>query len=185
MEFGKRERYVARLARKSEQDFPLEREVKAKGDLDPAEILSVAVDSLRRDDVAYFALSLLWRADVMVGWIKLGPYCEPIQEFLLGRAPFPQNTHVTMLVLGRHDDAVDLDRVFTSPVTRRSGACRVHMFSLCGMEFHTWIGAEMPPDVDKLCLHCSATPTVLYSTSAFSPSSQALLSAVGQAVRRR
>lgn len=173
--FSRAEGYAATLARTTEDSFPLLSHLDGAPHVVTGNLSTVVVNTLKSDILAYFALSILWRADVMEGWVSLGPYKEPLRRFLLGQDPFPRNVHVTLNAITRAARSLNLDRMFTSPLTARSGQCRVHMFVVCGMEFLAWIGGTQPPDIERFCLACSMSPEVIRTSTEQSPSSIALL----------
>jgi hypothetical protein len=110
------------------------------------------------DSLAYFALSVLWRASVH-GWailgariprISVGPYLEPIRRFLLGTAGFPPG--VVVFVTAATDFASQ--NVVHEPVfvgKRRYEPWRTFELLVRGICFRILLGAGIPLRIRVLC----------------------------------
>src|SRR5262245_16029859 len=109
------------------------------------------------DKLVYFALSVFWRSAVHrwqgFSWpiprIELGPYEEPIRDFLLGNGPFP--AHMVMLV------AVwpTRDAYQGAYTPRRGRETRFHTFTfyIPGIEFSLCVGKGVPKEARKMCAY--------------------------------
>ena len=103
------ERYTMRQVAKPYGTFPLLKTL-LKATPVPMGPDAIAFDQkstpdIDRDALAYFALSIFWRASIHV-WdrkkkdpiIDLGPYNEGVRKYLLGETSFPDNVSLFMVV---------------------------------------------------------------------------------------
>jgi hypothetical protein len=102
-----------------------------------------------RDVIAYFALSVFWRASVhRWNWgdgrtvsIDLGKmYNETIRQYLLG-APFPQHVHLFVVAC---TDKTTQDVFFMPTFNTRLGAGRQYSFGARGLGVMLHIGKGLP-----------------------------------------
>lgn len=108
----------------------------------------------------YFALSMAWRSAIHT-WpsirghvpesVDLGTLKEPIRQFLLGRAPFPQD--VTVLVTACTD--IFSQRAMYAPTKLLGSPTPGISFLACGIHFLIWMGMPNPPAVKDLCCYKS------------------------------
>lgn len=180
------EKVVAELAVQPDDTFPFESRIgRAHGQISAGMELVETTHSMR-EPLAFFALSVLWRSDVMVKWIDLGPrYRETIRTYLLGIAAFPDNIYVVLSALRRAPGSFDLDKMVTSPVTHRFPHYRLHMFNVCGLEFLVAVGQTAPSWVRELCLHRAPREVALRTTSSASLSVQGFIRSAIEALKTR
>ena len=113
--------------------------------------------SLDCDAIAYFGLSVVWRAAVAkrtLTSVRLGPYEEPFRSYLLDPGSgFPEHAYV---LVATYADGMTpgtlLDRMILMPETVAKGTHRTHRFLLCGLDFHVAVGKTTPPFVRRLSL---------------------------------
>lgn len=127
---------------------------------------AAAIPEIDMDALVYFALSVFWRSSahqwrnikgVMDG-IKLGPYEEPIRQFLLG-GPFPADIVVQVAVW----PTKDVVRAAYTPRRGRAPGYHVFNFMIPGIEFRLLTGKQIPEDVQMSCSHGSPQK-LIYST---------------------
>ena len=109
-----------------------------------------AIPSLDTAALAYYAVSVFWRASVHV-WrlgdsntisIDLGPYEELIRQYLLGQCAFPDTVALGMFVGTDSSSQNSL-----SPPTagdRRMFGCIIYHFNARGLSFLLFVGKQMP-----------------------------------------
>jgi len=111
--FGEAENYALPLIRQRDTSFPLLEKLKAGIPLGQTQngslVYSGAVAAIDVDNLAYFALSMFWRASVHV-WktlngqpisMPLRSYEEPIRKYLNGETGFPMSGAEAYGVHGR------------------------------------------------------------------------------------
>jgi len=114
-----------------------------------------ALPNINRETLAYFALSVFWRASAHT-WsmpygtspqIRLGPYQEPLRTYLLGLAPYPENLILMLIVC---TDSASQNTFF---VPTRSGrdVNTTHMFQARGMSFMMTAGKRITDALRTLC----------------------------------
>jgi len=120
----------------------------------------VGIDTAK---LAYFALSMVWRAsahrwqmpDGMATSIELGAHQEPIRRFLLGESEFP--THVVVVVTAC-TDWVSQSTVFP-PSAVPENPLTVFSSLVRGIGFRVLVGNNLPPEIRETC--CFASPKKL------------------------
>lgn len=109
-----------------------------------------------REKLAYFALSVFWRASVHV-WnrqerktpmISLGKYEEPIREYLLGTKPFPPGLAVLLFVSTDHFS----QNVFYEPSKGNDLDPTTWTFQVRGLNFFLSCRDGMPHQLAEACL---------------------------------
>jgi len=164
--FGKRESYVMSLVGHGGR-FPLANWMKIalpfKTHANSAEYSadSLGVDT---DKIAYFALSVLWRAAIHQ-WndpfggksqlIDLGEAKEPILDYLLNKGEFPVNVAVIVHVC---TDKLSRDAI-VFPCLGSDSETMFEMFT-AGIHFFVSIGASVNPDRRAMCCVKSATRSI-------------------------
>jgi hypothetical protein len=108
------------------------------------------------DSLAYFGLSVFWRAAVC-DWqaadrkynaIHLGPFQEDLRKYLSGVAPFP-DTAILMVVLSTLGKPPIM---FSFPTTTRSQGDSFHVFQLPGVTFSLQVSRHLPAEAVFLCV---------------------------------
>jgi hypothetical protein len=127
----------------------------------------VGIDTGR---LAYFALSLVWRASVHQ-WlmpdgrttsIDLGVYQEPIRRFLLGETEFP--SHV-VIVATACTDLVSQGTVFP-PSAVLENPLTVFSCLVRGIGFRVLVGSDLPPEIRETCCLASAKKLIFAADNA-------------------
>jgi hypothetical protein len=125
------------------------------------------VPGFRYEDVTHFAMGIFWKGAIhpwrKVGtdsWIELGPYTEPIREFLLG-GPFPEHVY-----LGCYLNPPPVKQIsFVFPWTQDRVEPRVHCFYIPGTLFALRIGKFMRAE-EKTCLYSQPEhPIIVFDVS--------------------
>jgi hypothetical protein len=112
---------------------------------------------IRTATLAYFALSILWRAAVH-SWhlpdgsgatsrIDLGENEEPIRRYLLGSASFPNDVVVVLTVC---TDWVSRN-IVTTPSHVSASPYNKYYLQTQGLYFAIMTGSSLPPDIRQLC----------------------------------
>jgi len=102
-----------------------------------------SIPEIDSEQLTYFALSVIWRAAVHK-WrngprtvsLELGPYLEPLRQFLHGEAPFPD----CMMVVVRVSSLSDCAPSVNLPVSRPGSGFKVHAFAILGLTFLVVVG---------------------------------------------
>jgi hypothetical protein len=120
---------------------------------------AIGVDT---DKLAYFALSVVWRAgayrwrnlysDMRTYSIQLGAFLEPMRQFLLGAGPFPANFSVNVQVAS--DD--HSQKSAYTPALAAGTPCPIYGFLTCGIHFAVAMGNPLPPGYLETCCYNSA-----------------------------
>ena len=109
-----------------------------------------------REKLAYFALSVFWRASVHV-WerlerkppmISLGKHEEPIREYLLGTKPFPSDIAVLLFVCTDYFT----QNVFYEPSKGNDLDPTTWTFQVRGLNFFLSCRDSMPEQLMNACL---------------------------------
>jgi hypothetical protein len=109
------------------------------------------------EKLAYFALSILWRGAVhswplpdgsgLTSRMDLGEYQEPIREYLLGSAPFPDDVVVVLTVC---TDWVSRN-IVTTPTHVSSSPYNKYYLQTQGLHFSILMGSNLTPEIRQLC----------------------------------
>lgn len=115
---------------------------------------------VKRDDLAYFALSVFWRAAID-RWpdpedptrtikIELGPSnTELLRRYLLGEAALPPTVNLTFYVL---TDRLSQATIYLPGRTSKIGARWGYGFVACGFMFNLFLGKKADPAASRVCL---------------------------------
>jgi len=186
--FGRRENYVSQLCRQSDGTTPLIQHLRRRADqvdkpLEVAE-LDIKVDA---ENLAYFAVSVVWRGDVMkeghlASDVTLGDrYREKFRGYLNGDAAFPLCARVLLNVLKPPSWMMVIDGAVTTPSSNRMGACHRHAFLMCGFEFNVLVGHVLPNASEEACLVHSTTKRVVLLVPEMSALAKGVVEAGGKA----
>ena len=120
---------------------------------------AIGVDT---DKLAYFALSVVWRAAVHqwksphsnqpIYSINVGPFLEPMRRYLLGTGPFPADVAVNVIVAT--DD--QSQRTAYTPSLAAGASCMTFGLLVCGIHFAISMANPLPSLNRKGC--CYNTP---------------------------
>jgi hypothetical protein len=113
---------------------------------------AVGVDT---EKLAYFGLSVLWRASVAKWWISstettaidLGEHQEPIRRFLLGETGFPHD----VLAIATVCTDFDSQGCFYPPCAVPQNPFRAYSLLTLGVSFRFFMGADVPPEFRAFC----------------------------------
>ena len=108
-----------------------------------------SIPEIQTDHLVYFGLSVIWRAGVH-DWraghktlhLELGPYLEPLRQFLRDEAAFPEG-----MVLAVSVSSIDYFPVVNNPESQKASGFRVHGFTVPGLNFLLFVGKIL--DVDR------------------------------------
>jgi len=108
---------------------------------------------IKRDHLAYFGLSVFWRASAHkwrgITPIDLGKYEEVLRTYLLGGAPFPANIAVQLIVCT--DNASQATFFPPAPSLRTRESFRAYSFQARGIVFILNVGKLLPNPLRDLC----------------------------------
>jgi hypothetical protein len=171
---GPSENYLSSIALKEDGTFPA---------LDKTAIVPTPTDAewkigdasaLNCEVIAYFALSIVWRASVSTRFAKisLGPkYDAAFADYLLGRTPFPTSARLVVEFM-QPGDLPRVDRVIVTPEGQRDDGYHIYQFCMFGMWFRLMVGNVLPKNmeivsfVDKKLVLLSNGMRLLASVSA-------------------
>lgn len=116
---------------------------------------SVSHDAVNR--LIYFSTSIFWRASVRDWWaagkhyeaIALGPYQERIRNYLLGVAPFPENSVLSVFLSRLARPAI----AFNFPDSTRVDGCHCHSLHVPGITFQLTFGKHSAAANELSILH--------------------------------
>jgi hypothetical protein len=132
-------------------------------------ICSASRPDVSIDQLAYFAVSVFWRASVVDWWssqqkyesIELGvKYQEEVRKFLLGETGLSQNFAVTV-ILSRLTRPV---LAFNFPHSSRFNGVHSHRLHIPGMTFLLDVGKEVPNTCAERCILRSSLHPIFIST---------------------
>jgi hypothetical protein len=115
--------------------------------------------------LAYFALSVFWRASAhrwrgphgLVVWNSLGAYEEPIRRFLLGEAGFPVDVVMAVVTC---TDYTSQGSFYTPCVVRGHVVTGFGMLAR-GIHFRLFVGPDIPQQMRNVCCFSSARRVIL------------------------
>ncbi len=115
--------------------------------------------------LAYFALSVFWRASVHRWraphggevWYSLGAHEEPVRRFLLGHGGFPADL---IVIVTACTDAASQGSCFT-PCVVRGGAHEGFGMLVRGIHFRLFVGADLPAQLRRVCCFTSPRQVIL------------------------
>jgi len=133
------------------------------------QIFSGADAGIDTGKLAYFALSMVWRAsahrwlmpDGMTTSIDLGAHQEPIRRFLLGETEFP--AHVVVVVTAC-TDWVSQATVFP-PSAVPENPHTVFSLLVRGIGFRVLVGTDLPPEIREACCFASAMKPIFVANN--------------------
>lgn len=105
--------------------------------------------------IIHFGMGIFWKASVR-NWgnrgpeiqIALGDYAEPMRQFILGRAPFPAGTYLSVCVL---PPTVPLLGVLM-PIRTKQREFHRFKFYVPGIEFSLNVGRQVPLEIREACI---------------------------------
>ena len=111
------------------------------------------------DQYLYFAASIFWRASAhhwkiegkQIDKISLGSYQEDFRRYLLGKAPFPQNARIWVMVASEREDPIV--QTIVGPCTERMGRSHRHKFWIGGIRFVLFLGSDASKQFDTGALN--------------------------------
>ena len=124
--------------------------------------IAVGIDTAR---LAYFALSVFWRASVHrwraphggLVWTGLGAYEEPVRRYLLGDAEFPADL---IVIVTACTDLGSQRSCFTLCIIRGDAHAGFGMMT-CGVHFRLFVGAGLPRALRRVCCFTSPRQVIL------------------------
>jgi hypothetical protein len=113
----------------------------------------------KAEQYLYFAASIFWRAgarswsirDVRVNQIKLGKYQDQLRLYLNGKAGFPENGRLLLIVAS---ETIPL-RSLIPPWTARSKGAHCHTFYIPGILFTLFLSGKLPSECECITLNSS------------------------------
>jgi hypothetical protein len=116
------------------------------------------------DKLAYFGLSILWRAaahkwkmlDGRTTSVDLGTYEDPIRRFLLGETTLPSN----MIVVATACTDWLSQGSFYTPCAVRGNPFTAYAFLARGISFTVLVGSDLPTSMQELCCVTSSRKPV-------------------------
>ena len=119
---------------------------------------AIGVDTGKLAYVVWRAGAYEWRnpySDKKTYSIDLGPFLEPIRQFLLGGA-FPGNLSVNVQIAT--DD--QSQKSAYAPVLAADSPIPIYGFLTCGIHFAVGLGNPLPPEYLETCCHNSAANVI-------------------------
>jgi len=157
------ENYVMRMVA-GQQRFPLLEMLQGANAVESGDFRGYtlqALPNLDRSKLAYFALSVFWRASIHV-WrnrdgtlttIDLGKrYNEELRRYLLGEAEVSENIALLTVVC---TDALSRGSFFSPTLDKKSGY-RSYSFNARGLLFILFVGGNCPDSLKNIC--CIRSP---------------------------
>lgn len=147
--FSTHEDVVAGLTAEADDQITLFQKVTPCGT--PQGVLATFNSNSDADSLAYFVSSVLWRASVMTGDCKLGPYEIAFREYLLGNSGFPSEAIITVGLLRSSQD-IDVRGWLSEPTSRKTPTFWVHGFLLAGLAIRCMVGKTLPTQWHQVSL---------------------------------
>jgi hypothetical protein len=132
------------------------------------------IEEIQVEKLVYFGLSIFWRAatcrwrfsdtDRMTERLALGPYEEPIRQFLVGGSDFPDHVVILISVWPYKDTSPPI--AFHTPASQNKGDFHSHQFYVPGLDFKLAVGKRMPEMMRRICTHRSPEKMIIASTNA-------------------
>jgi hypothetical protein len=157
---AKGERYVMRLVTDRKGKFPLLEQIRAAKPTKDSGVFQwfdqAALPTVDRTSIAYFALSVFWRASAHK-WrvpgeespqIRLGPYQEPRRTFLLGETAFPDDLMLMFVVCTDRPS----QNSFYAPTRSGKNENTTHMLQARGLSFLMTTGKKITDVMKSSCL---------------------------------
>jgi hypothetical protein len=151
------EKWVLRNCYRGRGRFRLREELRNRVALESeSEIEVYSASEEEAAKLAYFCLSVLWRAS-LCDWprrgqtyhaIDLGPYQEAIRKYLSGETGAPQHAAVTLILSQLNTPVL----AFSFPVSYRVDGCHCHRFHIPGMSFVAAAGKEVSHSWVEICI---------------------------------
>lgn len=149
--FSRRERYVKQMVRQVDDSFPLLQHAKQVGSPDGVlyaanEFHLCEMSSVDHEALAYFAVSVIWRASVSAGFrnVDLGPHAATSAEYLREDAGFPSTA---MLMIELANPPIDWRPPLIPPYVKKAdGLYRIHEFVIGSVAFRLLVGSAIPPE---------------------------------------
>jgi hypothetical protein len=151
------EKWVLHNCYRGRGRFRLREELRNRVALDSESDIEVySASEAEAAKLAYFCLSVLWRAS-LCDWprrgqtyhaIDLGPYQEAIRRYLRGETGTPQHVAVTLILSQLNIPVL----AFSFPVSYRVDECHCHKFHIPGMSFVAAAGKEVPHSWVEICI---------------------------------
>lgn len=115
--------------------------------------------------LAYFALSIFWRASVYQWrgphggtiWTSLRAYEEPIRRYLLGETEFPNDVIVAVMACTDYGS----QRSFYTPCEVRGHEVTGFGMLARGIHFRLFVGSDVPQPMRRVCCFSSARQVIL------------------------
>jgi len=127
--------------------------------VDDPNIKGVYCDSIlvfQTEQLVHLAMGIFWKAtarswnviDGPLPQLELGPYKEPIRQFVLGAIPFPQNIQLIAFL----DSGTPPFVATTSPRRYRESECHMFGLYLNGLQYWLFVGKNARAQVGDSCL---------------------------------
>ena len=110
---------------------------------------TAGLSSISHSALEYFAASMIWRAQFVVGGtqhINLGPYDQDFRNYLLGKQTFPE--HVSLAVCVRDSEYA---RISFSPLSTKVRLARMYSFYIPGLSFYLVVGRDRGEQYRSFC----------------------------------
>ena len=113
--------------------------------------------------LAYFAASMFWRGSIYP-WnrdgsvpIKLGPFQEPLRQYLMGLAEFPRSCSLMIAVR----EARGANSLTHDPIGGRKGGSHLYTFPMPGLGFSMAVSNNLSAKQREICfVHGPGNPIV-------------------------
>ena len=125
---------------------------------------------LDKQSIAYFAVSVIWRASVSSEGkrkVSLGPYQEVLRRYLNGEIDFPKEAN---LRISFHDPykSEAFHQLATLPATNKlsnkSHYVYCHRFLCVGVLYELFLGKNIPSEFQELCFIHSSDSKVFWTS---------------------
>ncbi len=147
--FGPAEQYVASIAVNENGTFPAVAKTTVVPTAPDPEWKIGDASALDCDAIAYFVVSVIWRASVSARFpkISLGPkYSAEFAEYLLGRSSFPSSARL-MVEFMQPGSLPRVDRMIVAPEGQSDVGFHVYQFCMFGMWFRLMVGSVLPDSI--------------------------------------
>lgn len=114
------------------------------------------IPGFQSEKLVHLGMGIFWKSAVRT-WnvldgplprIELGPYEEPLRQFVFGSAPFPTNVHLVVFL-----DAKETPFIATTPPRRfEQEGCHLYGFYMNGLQYWMGVGKGSPAKFKDSCI---------------------------------
>jgi hypothetical protein len=145
--FSIREEYVARITRLKD-GVP---SINAMATLLPSQrnkpVLAVLSSTVEIEQLAYFAISIIWRSHAMHRSDGFGPYEPAFRNYLLGHSSAPNEAVLLVTLYAPSTLGIGVSGWMSEPASVKADGYWIHGFMVAGLAFKLLVGKKIDPQL--------------------------------------